>query len=205
MQLHAHVQHLLTDYLNEYPSHEMRLAPAYELLKLEDPIHRKEWRGHFTASLLTLNAARTRVRTSHHVLLNRRLCPGGHIDEDGNPFDTALREAQEEVGLPLEGLVPLNTWSQEACAIDIDIHGIGENVRKQEPPHMHYDILYAVQAPKDVALIPVQDEGVYDLQWTPLSEWMNFNARNQRMMEVLLRYQLVSMDVNQQAFASLMP
>ena len=205
MQLHAHVQHLLTDYINEYPSHEMRLAPAYELLKLEDPIHRKEWRGHFTASLLTLNAARTHVLTIHHVLLNRRLCPGGHIDEDGNPFDTALREAQEEVGLPLEGLVPLNTWSQEACAIDIDIHGIGENVRKQEPPHMHYDILYAVQAPKDVALIPVQDEGVYDLQWTPLSEWMNFNARNQRMMEVLLRYQLVSMDVNQQAFASLMP
>lgn len=182
---HSFVQQALNAYFSQYPNDAGRLQSTQALLEMPDIIARSNMVGHVTASILVLNPEKTAVLTIHHVHLNKRLNPGGHIDEDGNPFDAAVREGEEEVGLPPNSVTPITTWDPSSCALDIDAHPIPANAKKKEGDHFHHDIVYATVLKEGVELNTVDDDGVDNREWTPLQEWGNLSQRNRRMLDVL--------------------
>lgn len=182
---HSFVQQVLNAYFAKYPQDTARLQSTQALLAMPDVISRTNMVGHVTASILVLNPEKTAVLTIHHKHLNKRLNPGGHIDEEGDPFDAAIREGEEEVGLPPGAVVPLATWDATSCALDIDAHPIPANAKKGEGDHFHHDIVYATVLKPGVELNIVDDEGVDNREWTPLQEWGNLSERNRRMLDIL--------------------
>ncbi|MGH8122589.1 MAG: NUDIX hydrolase [Rudaea sp.] len=92
--------------------------------------------GHLTGSAWLVSKDGKRVLLTHHRKLDRWLQLGGHADGDVDLARTALREAQEESGLPdLVG---------EAAIFDLDRHPIPAH--GDEPAHWHYDVRFVVRA-----------------------------------------------------------
>lgn len=124
-----------------------------------DPFCRERLAGHFTGSAWLVSADGERVLLTHHRKLARWLQLGGHADGDHDLAAVALREAQEESGLP--GL------SLGSTAIyDLDRHWIP--VRGEVPGHWHYDVRYVVQAGADERFA-VSEESL-DLAWCTVHE-----------------------------------
>ena len=96
---------------------------------------------------------------THHKFLNKWLQLGGHLEEDQSFIGSAIRESIEESGI--KNIKPVINE-----ILDIDIHEIPENVKKNEPKHFHYDIRYLLQS--DIEDFIVSDE-------SNALEWMNFN------------------------------
>lgn len=92
--------------------------------------------GHLTASAWLVSADGERVLLTHHRKLGRWLQLGGHADGESDLAAVALREAEEESGLP--GLV------LEPGIFDLDRHRIP--ARGDEPEHWHYDVRFVVWA-----------------------------------------------------------
>ncbi|HRN61307.1 MAG TPA: NUDIX hydrolase [Luteimonas sp.] len=105
----------------------------------QDPFVRERLAGHFTASAWLLDRARTRVLLTHHRKLGIWVQLGGHADGDSDLARVALREAEEESGLP-----GLRVEADEV--FDLDRHWIPE--RRDVPGHWHYDVRYVVHAGK---------------------------------------------------------
>ena len=129
----------LHDYARRVPEHAALAAEYAALLDEpgEDPFTRARLTGHFTGSAWLASADGRRVLLTHHRKLGRWLQLGGHADSDRDLAAVALREAEEESGLP--GL-QLPT----AEIFDLDRHWIPE--RGEVPGHWHFDVRYVVQA-----------------------------------------------------------
>ena len=104
-----------------------------------DPFVRERLAGHFTASSWLVSRDGARTLLTHHRKLGLWLQPGGHADGDRDLARVALREAQEETGLPGLALEP--------PVFDLDRHWIPEH--KGVPAHWHYDVRYVVRAGED--------------------------------------------------------
>jgi len=101
-----------------------------------DPFVRDRLEGHFTASAWLVDRAGARVLLTHHRKLGIWVQLGGHADGDRDLRAVALREAEEESGLP--GL------RVDAEIFDLDRHWIPAH--KDVPGHWHYDVRYVVHA-----------------------------------------------------------
>jgi len=123
-----------------------------------DVFERRHRAGHFTGSAWLVSADGGRVLLMHHRKLGRWLQPGGHADGDMDLAAVALREAQEETGVP--GL------RVEGDIFDIDRHAIP--ARGDEPEHWHYDVRYVVRAGTDERFV-VNPES-HALVWRPVDE-----------------------------------
>ena len=121
--------------------------------------------GHITASALIVNRQRTHTLMTHHHKLEKWLQLGGHSDGDPDPLNVALREAEEESGIP--GIIPL---SKEI--FDVDVHPIP--ARKNVPEHFHYDIRYLFEA-DDTHSLTITPESK-DLAWIPLNDIEQFST-----------------------------
>lgn len=96
--------------------------------------------GHFTGSAWVVSRDGDRVLLTHHRKLGRWLQPGGHADGERDLARVALREAEEETGLPGLALASPDIF-------DLDRHRIP--ARNHEPAHWHYDVRYVVRAGAD--------------------------------------------------------
>lgn len=135
-----------------------------------DAFERSHAAGHFTGSCWLVSADGQRVLLMHHRKLNRWLQPGGHADGDANLARVALREAQEETGVP--GLCVDET------IFDIDRHRIA--ARADEPEHWHYDVRYVVRAGSDESFV-VNAES-HALEWRRVVD-----VANDAMLDTSLR------------------
>lgn len=124
-----------------------------------DPFTRERLDGHFTGSAWLVSADGQRALLTHHRKLGRWLQLGGHADGDHDLSAVALREAQEESGLPA-----LRLASQEI--FDLDRHWIPE--RGAVPGHWHYDVRYVVMAGSDERFA-VSEESL-DLAWREVAD-----------------------------------
>ncbi len=113
--------------------------------------------GHFTASCWLVSADGRRALLTHHRKLDRWLQPGGHADGDMDLPRVALREAQEETGVP--GL------ALQGGIFDLDRHRIP--ARGAEPEHWHYDVRYVIRAGTDERFV-VSDES-HALAWRDIA------------------------------------
>ena len=125
----------------------------------QDPFLRERLAGHFTAGVWLVSADGQRILMTHHRKLERWLQLGGHADGDRDMANVALKEAQEESGLP--GL-----FVDAESIFDLDRHWIPE--RKDVPGHWHYDVRYVVRAGEDENYV-VSEESL-ELAWRPIAE-----------------------------------
>ncbi|MCE7526847.1 NUDIX hydrolase [Polynucleobacter sp. IMCC 30228] len=142
-------------------------ARALAILKNPDPFSRSTLLGHVTSSGLVIH--NNKALLVFHPYLSQWLQPGGHIDKGESPVDAAIREVYEETGL----LCSLATSNIDL--VDIDIHQIPENLKKNECQHWHIDLCFL--------LIPEKKLTPPD----PLDfEWFDFNLiTNARILRAI--------------------
>jgi 8-oxo-dGTP pyrophosphatase MutT (NUDIX family) len=145
----------LDDYGRRWPAEAAAVEGFGELLDdPQDPFVRDRLAGHFTGSAWVVSADGRRTLLTHHRKLDRWLQPGGHADGDADLARVALREAEEETGVPGLRL-------EDGQIFDLDRHWIPE--RGAVPGHWHYDVRYVVRAGDDERFM-VSEES-HDLAW----------------------------------------
>ena len=115
--------------------------------------------GHFTASSWLVSADGRRTLLTHHRKLGRWLQLGGHADGDRDMANVALKEAQEESGLP--GLSV-----KRDTIFDLDRHWIP--ARREVPGHWHHDVRYVVRAGADERFTVSAES--HDLAWREIAD-----------------------------------
>lgn len=132
--------------------------------------------GHVTGSAWVVNPARDKALLLHHKKLNQWFQPGGHADGDHDIVRVALKETQEETGLPSEAIHLV-----DGRVFDVDIHTVPAT--PVDPRHRHYDIRVLVEI-DDRIPVPGNDES-HEILWVPL-HWVsgyNSNLSTHRMVE----------------------
>ena len=142
----------------------------------ENCFERELWPAHVTGSVWVVNPSRSHVLLLHHKKLDQWFQPGGHADGDSDILEVALKEAQEETGLPSTAI---RLISQKIFDIDIhEIPAIG-----QYPRHDHVDIRFLVEIDDQLG-VPGSDEA-HQVLWIPLFQVPRYNNNRStfRMVE----------------------
>jgi 8-oxo-dGTP pyrophosphatase MutT (NUDIX family) len=108
--------------------------------------------GHITCTGLVVAPDGERLLLVHHRRLDRWLLPGGHVDPDDTEiWETASREVIEETGADLrhDPAPPL---------VGIDVHGIP--ARRDEPYHLHHDLLFPFRSVGDAIRVSPESRAV---------------------------------------------
>jgi 8-oxo-dGTP pyrophosphatase MutT (NUDIX family) len=160
-------------YLVQYPEERERLSSLINQSNLDaDLFSRNTLPGHVTASAIVIRKSKPNyLLMIFHQSLRKWLQPGGHVDPGENPQDAAIRELKEETSMngKLHEFHKVNMFP-----IDIDIHSIPENLKKQEPRHYHYDFRY---------ILFIEDENIgenseqNEVSWVPFKEINNKNLQ----------------------------
>ncbi len=123
--------------------------------------------GHITSSALVANLTgpSARILLNYHAVLKKWLPFGGHGESELAPWQTALREAREESGLP-----DLRFFPQEGDPkpIDIDVHVIPRT--RACPEHYHLDFRYLLLTERPDLAEPSLESA--KIRWTTFSEAM---------------------------------
>lgn len=154
--------------LKSSPEEEKSRELIFALLEqTPDPFSRRQFHpGHITCTALVLDPARKNVLLVYHHRLLRWLLPGGHVEEsDLSLGDTARREAMEETAVRIVPSVG------RAALAGIDVHAIPANPRKDEPFHLHHDLIFAFEAESSGI---AQSEEAPEVAWCKLSEFERY-------------------------------
>jgi 8-oxo-dGTP pyrophosphatase MutT (NUDIX family) len=135
--------HVVQSYLSIYPEEKDKLKLLLDQLNNpESIISRKNFVGHITASGFVLDKTRRKVVLIKHLVLDKFLQPGGHIElKDNSLLDAAIREIKEETGLDHFSNLEILPSSPE-IPLDINSHHIPENSKKAELAHFHHDFRF---------------------------------------------------------------
>lgn len=143
--------------LSDSPAEQEYRVKMLQLLETTpDCFWRHCFPAHFTGSALVVSHDGKKALLHHHRNLNRWQQFGGHCDGDENVLRVAQREALEESGV--EGLIIASR-----SPLDLDIHEIPANAKKNEPAHFHYDARYMLIAPEN-AQFKISEES-HDIRW----------------------------------------
>ena len=137
------------------------------VMQNENCFDRHVWPGHITGSAWVVNPTRDKVLLMHHRKHNQWFQFGGHADGDSNIIRVALRETQEETGLPLDAIKLVG----HNRIFDVDIHTIPAGPKG--PEHMHFDIRFLVEIDDSIP-VPGNNES-HEILWVPLEEVTRFN------------------------------
>ncbi|MBL9078627.1 MAG: NUDIX hydrolase [Planctomycetes bacterium] len=160
-----HLNELLRRYAEAWPA-ERALAERFAAFAAAhaDCLLRSCVPGHITASAWILSPDGGSALLTHHRKLGRWLQLGGHVDGEPEIERAALREAQEESGMPQFTFVP---WAGDRLVpLDLDVHPIP--ARGQEPRHDHWDVRFLLQAAPGQPLVVSSESRA--LRWVPQVE-----------------------------------
>ncbi|HLD32637.1 MAG TPA: NUDIX domain-containing protein [Candidatus Peribacteraceae bacterium] len=128
---------------------------------------------HFTATAFIVDS-QNRTLLLWHKRLGRWMPPGGHVDEDETPEETAKRECQEETGLDVEivGNAQENLFAgnpKEGTMLKKPIALLLENIpaseERGEPAHQHMDFLYLARPLNEEQELSLLEEEGEDMRW----------------------------------------
>ncbi|MDP9866632.1 MULTISPECIES: NUDIX hydrolase [Streptosporangium] len=156
------IRAVLDRYLAAHPGRVEDVAPLTDALAGDhDLTSRKSLPLHVTCSAAAINDA-GQVLMIHHRALNRWLLPGGHVEpEDLSLYGAALRELEEETGIPWQHAV--SPPAHDIVPLDVDIHEIPANPVKGEPAHWHADFRFAFWV--KAGEVSIQEEEVSAFAW----------------------------------------
>lgn len=125
------------------------------------PFSRRQFTpGHVTCTALVLHPDEPRVLLMHHHRLKRWLLPGGHVEKsDLTLADTAAREAEEETHVHID-------LSATPRLAGVDVHGIP--AKKDEPFHLHHDLIWCFRAQSAEITITSEAPAVV---WAAEADW----------------------------------
>lgn len=128
---------------------------------------------HFTATAFVIDS-QNRTLLLWHKRLQRWMPPGGHIDANETPEETAKRECKEETGLDVEILGDPQTDLFETCPeegrmlrkpLAMLLENIPASEERGEPAHMHMDFLYIAKPINEAQLLSMAEEEADDMRW----------------------------------------
>ncbi len=112
----------------------------------ENYLLRENKTAHFTASVWTVNKARTKTLMVYHNIYHSWSWIGGHADGIEDLRSVALRELSEETGVKNAVLVSPEIFSLEILTVDGHIKR-GAYV----PSHLHLNVTHLVEADENEA------------------------------------------------------
>ena len=162
---------------NYIPYNEQELADKDYFLKFidtfDDVLTRDNLFGHFTASAFVVNKDRTKMLVVKHNIYNKWIYPGGHADGDSNLLSVAVREVEEETGLKAKVL------AENIYAINANPTNTHVKRGKVVSSHIHFDVIYLLEADDNVPLI-------YRIDESSGAKWISFDeAYNDEIVEFI--------------------
>jgi len=163
----ANARKVLAAYKARFPRRAKTIAGLESLIAGgADITSRKEFRGHVVAGGVVLND-KGKILLIHHNILQRWLPPGGHVEaDDTSMLMAALREIEEETGLPSAQLVTVTGY--ESIPFCIEGHTIPTNPAKNEPEHTHWCFTWVFKL-KSAANVNLQLDEVGQYDWADSS------------------------------------
>lgn len=169
-RMEKYIKNMLDQYLLSNTQENIKHHFNDLLASEQSLISRKNFFGHITASAIVLDSTLSKILLVHHKNLGKFIQPGGHIDETDEIFSqAAIRELAEETGLT--NILPISSgFNNYDIPVDIDIHTIPENIKKQEPAHLHFDFRY-VFILLDAQKEKICEEEINSVIWKPLRDF----------------------------------
>ena len=129
----------------------------------DDVLTRDNLLGHFSASAFVVNKDRTKTLVVYHIINDGWIFPGGHADGESDLLSVALREVEEETGLKAK-VLDENIFAIQAAPVKGHVkHG------KYVPAHIHYDVLYLVEA-DDTQELSFREDESKGVKWIDLQD-----------------------------------
>ncbi len=154
---------LVKELENYSPSNEVEKENVKAVLKFlknnNNCYDRSNLDGHITAGALVVSKS-GKILLNHHKKSGMWFQFGGHCDNDTDTLNSARREVFEECGLKDLPLI-------SGGIFDVDVQDIDENVKKNEPKHIHYDINFLLQT--DVETFTLSNEST-EIKWCTIAE-----------------------------------
>lgn len=169
MDQREYILNKLKSYVTIYPEEERhRLAMISFIQKNPECFDRSFKLGHLCGGALVVDKSLTYTLLTHHMKLDKWFQFGGHAEGNPNPFEVALKEAQEE-----SGLKSLEYLQEPETIFDIDIHPIPEH--NDMPMHLHYEVRIILTA--DINEPFTVSSESKDLKWVKLNEVHMYNSQ----------------------------
>lgn len=130
-------------------------------------------RRHFTATAFIVDS-KGRTLLLWHKRLQRWMPPGGHVDPDETPEDTARRECKEETGLDVDivGDAQPDLFAgnpEEGRMLRRPIVMLLEEIppcpERNEPAHQHMDFVYLARPLDEAQAITLAKEEGDEIRW----------------------------------------
>ncbi len=124
---------------------------------------------HFCASAYIINPANKKILLVKHKKFNRWVQPGGHMEHDEIPEETAIREAYEETG------VKIRLLGEHFPREDDFIRPLGIQKNRGEQGDIHVDVIYAAVPVHET--VPVYDKNEsLNIRWFSREELEDLNV-----------------------------
>ena len=147
------------------PANQQEMQDKEIMLKYltsgEDCFTRENQMAHFTASIWTVNKARTKTLMVYHNLYDSWSWIGGHADGNEDLRVVALRELQEETGIRNASLVTQGIFSLETLAVSGHM-----KKGKYVPGHLHLNVTFLAEADENETLTVNEAENSAVKWWT---------------------------------------
>ena len=157
----------LEELKNYIPTNEQEMRDRQQMLRFAaqygNCLCRENELGHFTASVWTVNPARSKTIMVYHKLYDSWSWVGGHADGEEDLRAVALRELKEETGVRAPRLLGEGVFSLETLSVRGHMkHGLWV------PGHLHFNLTYLVEVREDEILRVREDEN-------SAVRWWNFD------------------------------
>ena len=146
METSENIKSYYQDYISIYKDETDRLKQFKTFIdktESDQLFDRKNFVGHITGSAIIFDYKNSKVLLIKHIILQRWLQPGGHIEKtDASILDGVYREIFEETNIAKDDLMLISPIFGKKFPIDIDSHPIPENPAKHEKQYFHHDLRY---------------------------------------------------------------
>ncbi len=138
----------------------------------------------FCASAFVINPIDKKILLVKHKKFNKWVQPGGHIEFDELPEETALREVYEETGIKIK-LLGIRFPREDDC-----IRPLGIQKNRNKEGEIHIDIIYPAVPINPIDCEPKISEESTGAGWFSLNELNNISVFQdiKITMQYILKY-----------------